>query len=196
MDTFPPSDNSIASTSDPIPLSNLFAEGEASEWNPFAVEGQVPAQILKSRSGLIKLIDPASTETIIDPNADEWKEAIRDGYATHILNQSWDIVDHPSSRKPIGRRFVLKTKFKENGDIERRKAWLVARVCTNTRGKLSRNFCSCQQNEFRSDVDGPQSRMEPHSSSDGCCHHVFEWWSWRTIHGNSRKNWRFVAGNY
>ena len=78
-------------------------------------------------AGLVKHLDSASAEIIADPYADEWKEAILDEYAAHIVNQTWEIVDYPSSRKPIGSRFVLKTKFKENGDIERRKARLVAK---------------------------------------------------------------------
>ena len=53
-------------------------------------------------AGVIKSIDSDSTEAFTDPNANEWK-------------------DYPLSRKPIRSRFVLKTKFKANGDIERRK---------------------------------------------------------------------------
>ena len=52
-------------------------------------------------AGLIKHLDPASAEIIADPNADEWKEAILNEYAAHIINQTWEIVDYPPSRKPM-----------------------------------------------------------------------------------------------
>ena len=52
-------------------------------------------------AGLVKHLDPASAEIIADPNADEWKEAILNEYAAHIINQTWEIVDYPPSRKPM-----------------------------------------------------------------------------------------------
>ena len=51
-------------------------------------------------AGLIKHLDPASTLTIIDPNADEWKDSNLGEYTVHILGQTWDIVDYLSSRNP------------------------------------------------------------------------------------------------
>lgn len=55
-------------------------------------------------AGLIKHLDPTSTEEVFaDPNANEF---------FHLSNRTWEIVDFPSSRKPIGSRFVLKTKLK------------------------------------------------------------------------------------
>ena len=52
-------------------------------------------------AGLVKHLDSASAEIISDPYADEWKEAILDEYAAHIVNQTWEVVDYPSSRKPL-----------------------------------------------------------------------------------------------
>ena len=97
------------------------------DWN-------VEAEPDDEAAGLVKHLDPASAEMIADPYTDEWKGAILDEYAAHILNQTWEIVDYPSSRKPIGSRFLVKTKFKENGDIERRKARLVAKGCAQRPG--------------------------------------------------------------
>ena len=66
-------------------------------------------------AGLVKHLDSASAEIIADPYADEWKEAILDEYAAHIVNLTWEVVDYSSSRKPIGSRFVLKTKKQNSG---------------------------------------------------------------------------------
>ena len=52
-------------------------------------------------AGLVKHLDSASAEIIVDPYADEWKKAILDEYAAHIVNQTWEVVDYPSSRKPL-----------------------------------------------------------------------------------------------
>ena len=51
-------------------------------------------------AGLVKYLDSASAEIIVDPYADEWKKAILDEYAAHIVNQTWEVVDYPTSRKP------------------------------------------------------------------------------------------------
>jgi len=69
--------------------------------------------------------DPENVKEALDgPNADEWKNAIREEYLAHMSNRTWEIVDRPNNRKPIGSRFVLKTKLDRNGDVDRRKAGL------------------------------------------------------------------------
>ena len=42
-------------------------------------------------------------------------------------NNTWEIVDLPSNHKPIGVRYVFKTKLTKTGGRERRKARLVAK---------------------------------------------------------------------
>ena len=130
-------------------------------------------------AGLVKHLDSASAEIIADPYADEWKEAILDEYAAHIVNQTWEIVDYTSSRKPIGSRFVLKTKFKENGDIERRKARLVAKGYAQRPGTdFQETFAPVTRiSSIRMlmALPFPLSRVEPHSSSNGRCYRIFKW---------------------
>lgn len=43
------------------------------------------------------------------------------------LNQTWDIVPRPNSRKVIGSRWICKVKHKSNGEVERLKVRLVAK---------------------------------------------------------------------
>ena len=49
-------------------------------------------------------------------------------------NQVWDIVEFPNSVKAIGCRWVFKTKKDSQGNIERHKARLVAKVFTQREG--------------------------------------------------------------
>ena len=43
------------------------------------------------------------------------------------IKQVWELVDPPKGRKPIGNKWILKIKRKEDGMIERHKARLVAK---------------------------------------------------------------------
>ncbi|XP_070668984.1 uncharacterized mitochondrial protein AtMg00820-like [Malus domestica] len=49
-------------------------------------------------------------------------------------NKKWSIVKLPPGKKVVGSRWVYKTKFKDDGSIERHKAILVARGFTQTFG--------------------------------------------------------------
>ena len=42
-------------------------------------------------------------------------------------NNTWAIVELPSSKHPIGSKWVYKVKLKANGEVERYKARLVAK---------------------------------------------------------------------
>lgn len=66
-------------------------------------------------------------ELLSGPHAEEWKEAMKMEYDGLIKNNVWELVKCPVNRSPIGSKWVLKTKYKENGEVERRKARLVAR---------------------------------------------------------------------
>jgi len=44
-----------------------------------------------------------------------------------IATETWDLVELPNGKKPIGCKWVYKTKFQVDGSIERHKAKLVAK---------------------------------------------------------------------
>lgn len=54
---------------------------------------------------------------------------------TLIKNETWDVVDLPPSKKPIGSRWVYRIKRDPNGTIERYKAKLVAKGYTQIEGE-------------------------------------------------------------
>ncbi|XP_074342118.1 uncharacterized protein LOC141679540 [Apium graveolens] len=60
----------------------------------------------------------------LDPN---WVQAMKLEIQALELNNTWDIVDLPPGKRPIGCKWVFKTKLKADGSIERFKARLVAK---------------------------------------------------------------------
>jgi len=46
-------------------------------------------------------------------------------------NQTWELTNLPRGMKPIGVKWIFKTKFKDNGEIDKFKARLVAKVMHN-----------------------------------------------------------------
>ena len=57
----------------------------------------------------------------------EWKQAADAEYDSLMENQTWDLVELPSGRTPIGSKWVFKVKHKSGGTVERFKARLVAK---------------------------------------------------------------------
>ena len=51
-----------------------------------------------------------------------------------LRNGTWDIVDRPSDRRVIGSRFVLRDKFLSDGELDRRKVRIMARVFSQQPG--------------------------------------------------------------
>ncbi|KAF5451600.1 hypothetical protein F2P56_026693 [Juglans regia] len=49
-------------------------------------------------------------------------------------NSTWTLESLPPGKKPIGCKWVFKTKLKANGSVERYKAWLVAKCYTQVEG--------------------------------------------------------------
>jgi Reverse transcriptase (RNA-dependent DNA polymerase) len=49
-------------------------------------------------------------------------------------NDTWDIVNLPKGKKPVGCKWVYKIKYNSNGIVERYKARLVAKGFTQTYG--------------------------------------------------------------
>ncbi|XP_058757060.1 uncharacterized mitochondrial protein AtMg00820-like [Vicia villosa] len=57
----------------------------------------------------------------------KWKHAMEAEMEAIEKNQTWKLADLPKDAKPIGVRWVFKTKLNENGDVEKHKARLVVK---------------------------------------------------------------------
>ncbi|GJR69732.1 retrovirus-related pol polyprotein from transposon TNT 1-94 [Tanacetum coccineum] len=66
-----------------------------------------------------------------DTTYHEWIEAMNQEMEALNRNGTWVITDLPVGRKPIGRKWVFKVKYKSSGEVERFKARLVAKGFNN-----------------------------------------------------------------
>eukprot|EP00257_Ricinus_communis_P018038 XP_015576623.1 uncharacterized protein LOC107261488 [Ricinus communis] len=66
-------------------------------------------------------------EALSDP---KWKAAMNDEMKALQKNETWELVNCPAGKKPVGCRWVYTIKYKADGTIERFKARLVAKGYT------------------------------------------------------------------
>uniref|UniRef100_A0A2N9I4J9 Integrase catalytic domain-containing protein n=1 Tax=Fagus sylvatica TaxID=28930 RepID=A0A2N9I4J9_FAGSY len=82
-----------------------------------------------------KVVDPISFDQAIDgPQSSKWVEAMEDEMLSMKHNDVWELVELPNGFKPIGCKWVYKTKKDSKGNIERFKARLVAKGFTQKEG--------------------------------------------------------------
>ena len=63
-----------------------------------------------------------------------WKAAMNEEMKSLEKNETWELVDPPPGKKPVGCRWIYTVKYKADGTIERFKARLVAKGYTQTYG--------------------------------------------------------------
>lgn len=68
------------------------------------------------------------------PDSVEWMDAIYSEMKCLVSNDTWKIVDKPQEGKVIGSRIVLRNKYASDGNLERRKARVVAQGFTQRAG--------------------------------------------------------------
>ena len=64
----------------------------------------------------------------------EWQEAVNEEMKALFKNHTWEVIDLPIRKKPVGRKWLFTVKFKADGSMERHKARLVAKGYTQTFG--------------------------------------------------------------
>ena len=70
-------------------------------------------------------------EALIDPR---WKAAMNEEMKSLQKNETWELVDPPPEKKPVGCRWIYTVKYKADGTIECFKARLVAKGYTQQEG--------------------------------------------------------------
>nr|GEV97974.1 putative reverse transcriptase, RNA-dependent DNA polymerase, Gag-polypeptide of LTR copia-type [Tanacetum cinerariifolium] len=60
----------------------------------------------------------------------KWRNAMQQEIKAFYKNETWTLEELPEGKRPIDSKWVYKTKFKSNGEVERYKARLVAKGCT------------------------------------------------------------------
>ena len=70
-------------------------------------------------------IDPTTFEKVVQSS--KWRVAIDLEIEAIERNETWELTDLPKGMKKIGVKWVFKTKLNENGEVNKCKAWLVAK---------------------------------------------------------------------
>ena len=79
--------------------------------------------------------DPSTFSQAINcVDSSHWLNAMKDELVSMDRNQVWDNVELPSGKRPIGCKWIYKTKLNPDGSIERYKARLVAKGFTQREG--------------------------------------------------------------
>ena len=71
---------------------------------------------------------------MLSENSPKWPIAMEDEMKSMSINDVWDLVEIPEGVKPVGCRWVYKTKHDSKGKIERFKARLVVKGFTQREG--------------------------------------------------------------
>jgi hypothetical protein len=80
-------------------------------------------------------------------SCNEWKDATQKEYDALIKNDTWRLVDPPIGIKPIGNKWVYKTKYKANGSLDKHKARLVGRGMHKKKVLIIQQLFLIQRNE-------------------------------------------------
>ena len=64
----------------------------------------------------------------------EWKEVVIEEIRALEKNETWEVMNLPRGKKPVGCKWVFTVKYKADGTVERYKARLVAKGFTQTYG--------------------------------------------------------------
>jgi high-affinity K+ transport system ATPase subunit B len=79
--------------------------------------------------------DPTSYEEAMrSPHSSKWVEAMEDEMKSMSSTNVWDLEEIPKGAKIVGCKWVYKTKFDSNGNVEKYKARLVAKGFTQREG--------------------------------------------------------------
>ena len=79
--------------------------------------------------------DPINFHQAIESSdSQKWIDAMNEEYKSIQDNDVWDLVPLPEGAKPIGCKWIFKTKRDLKGDVERYKTSLVAKGFTQKEG--------------------------------------------------------------
>ncbi|KAL5844965.1 hypothetical protein ACOSQ4_010923 [Xanthoceras sorbifolium] len=77
-------------------------------------------------------VDPIHFEDTV--KSEKWRQAMDVEMAAIKRNDTWELTELPEGGKKIGVKWVYKTKFNENGEVDKYKAWLVVKGYSQQHG--------------------------------------------------------------
>jgi len=90
-------------------------------------QGKLPSRFMALAQSYV--YEPATYEEAMADRqySAQWAQAISEEIKALEKNNTWELVDLPSGRKPVGSKWVFKVKRRQDGSIEKFKARAVAR---------------------------------------------------------------------
>nr|GEX62198.1 retrovirus-related Pol polyprotein from transposon TNT 1-94 [Tanacetum cinerariifolium] len=98
----------------------------------FPVEGELDNEDDHVTLFALFVGDPVTIEEALQH--EEWRGAMKDELECIQRNRTWEQADLPEGKNVIGLKWIYKTKFLADGSIEKYKARLVVRGCTQQQG--------------------------------------------------------------
>ena len=77
-------------------------------------------------------IEPLNYEQAKDKG--EWVTVMTEEYNSIMRNTTWDLVELPKDKVPIGSKWLFKSKLKDDGNIDKFKGRLVAKGYSRQEG--------------------------------------------------------------
>ena len=115
---------------EPVPLRRSTRERR----NAIPDDYIVFLQEHEESSGMLE-DDPINfSQAMKSSNSQQWIDAMNEEYKSMQDNKVWELVPLPEGAKPIGCKWIFKTKRDANGNVERYKARLVAKGYTQKEG--------------------------------------------------------------
>ena len=116
-----------------FPYTTLFRSSlpSSSTDHPLSSYVSIPSLSAYSHAFLILQEPHTYAEAILHP---EWQSAIQTEVNALESNHTWTVVPLPPHTKPIGCRYVFKTKLNSDGSLDKYKARLVAKGYTQKYG--------------------------------------------------------------
>lgn len=100
-----------------------------------ATRTQKPTDSTVAAELCIACVEPSTLEEAMSSeDCDKWTEAIANEIQSLLKNKTWILVPRTDDMHVITNRWIFKKKFKANGDIEKYKARLVVRGCSQKQG--------------------------------------------------------------
>ncbi|KAL4119480.1 hypothetical protein QTP88_012287 [Uroleucon formosanum] len=84
---------------------------------------------------IAKCVNPLNyDETMTGPNKNEWEHTMHDEITSLYENETWSLVDLPQNKIALRNAWVFKTKYKTDGSLDKFKARLVIKGCSQKYG--------------------------------------------------------------
>lgn len=115
-----------------VESSNSSSQGESTQEDSPPSRVRMLRDIYESCSFALHMSDPSNYDEACQNTV--WKKAMDEEFQAIQRNDTWDLVAAPMNKKIIGLKWIYKTKFNANGEVQNYKARLVARGYVQEKG--------------------------------------------------------------